>query len=158
MERLIYLLKSISEISTYTKIIFVAFVGCIVAFNECENSVVQYSPKPYPFNPTPPKPIPVENITINLNGNWTGNNGLSYVLTQNNSRVTFAEYRVAFIFPFLSYSGSGFIQNNKIGISGFDFNGLQFNTNVDIINEETLSFLGADMYGNTMTITLSKNK
>jgi hypothetical protein len=159
MENLIYLLKSIAEIFTHTRVIFLAIVACIVGFYECENTVaVQYPPVPVlQYNPNPPKPIPVEDITVNLNGNWAGNNGLTYVITQNNRTVTFAEYRVAFFIPFVSYSGSGFIQNNRIVVNGFDFNGLQFNINVEIVNDTTMTFMGNDIYGNTTMITLSKN-
>jgi hypothetical protein len=160
MESLIYLLKSIAEIFTHTRVIFLAIVACIVGFYECENAVaVKPVPIVNPILPTPtPKPIPIEDISVNLSGNWTGNNGLPYVLTQTNNRINFTEYRVAFFSQFASYTGTGFIQNNRIEVNGFDFNGLQLNINIEIINEETISFLGNDIYGNKMTITLSKNR
>jgi hypothetical protein len=160
MERLIYLLKSIAEISTHTKVIILAIITIMIGVHEYEDAVA-VNPAPI-YNPSPslpiPKPIPVEDITANLSGNWTGNNGLSYVLNQTNNRVTFTEYRVAYLSQFVSFTGTGFIQNNKIVVNGFGFNGQQFDINVEIINEETISFLGNDIYGNTMTITLSKNK
>jgi hypothetical protein len=98
-----------------------------------------------------------DEINVNLNGNWTGNNGLSYVLTQTNSRVTVTEYNVLFFQQFISFSGTGIIKNNRIEGNGYGIYGQQINLNVEIIDEKTLSLSGIDLSGNPMTITLLKN-
>jgi hypothetical protein len=99
-----------------------------------------------------------DEITINFNGNWMGNNGLSYVLTQTNSIVTVTEYSVLFFQQFVSFSGTGIIKNNRIEGNGYGIYGQQINLNVEIIDEKTLSLSGIDLSGNPMTITLLKNE
>ena len=98
-----------------------------------------------------------DEINVNLNGNWIGNNGLSYILTQTKNRVTVTEYSVFFFQQFISFSGTGIIKNNRIEGNGYGLYGQQINLNVEITDERTLSLSGIDLNGNPMVIALSKN-
>lgn len=149
MERLIYLLKSIAEISTHTKAIFVGVAGCIVVFYECENSK-QYTPQPYPYyNPNPPKPLPVEDITIppkpnpnpivedvNISGIWNDETGGFSQFTQKGSTISYENYNLL---------------GQKVGYG----NGEILGNVVELVGIETSQGFNLDL---NIKLNLSKNK
>lgn len=148
MERIIYLLKSIAEISTHTKVIFVGVAGCIVVFYECENSR-HYTPQPQPYpyyDPNPPKPTPVDDTNnpwippkpnpnptpimkdINISGIWNDETGGFSQFTQNGSAISYENYNL--LGQKVGY-GNGEISGNEVELVGIE-NSTGFNVELSV--------------------------
>jgi hypothetical protein len=185
MESLIYLLKSIAEIFTHTRVIFLAIVACIVGFYECENSVaVQYSPSPNPHpnliiedldnkwippkpkpNPIieeliPPKPEPNPTIEdINISGIWNDETGGFSQFTQNGSAISYVNYNL--LGQKVGY-GDGEIFGNTVELVGIEnssgFNNVELNVKLNLSkNGQRLSgTISSSILGLSFPLNLTK--
>jgi len=98
-----------------------------------------------------------ENVAdYNLNGNWKGDNGLDYNITQSRNQINMSEYVVLFGSQNVSCYASGLINGNKVNGTAVGLLGQQFNFDMNIINDVQVNFSFMNFNGQYTTINLTK--
>ncbi len=95
--------------------------------------------------------------SANLSGEWQGNNGNRYEISQSGNKITFREYLRFLLEEYVSSTGTGILTGNSADLNGFGILGQEIKLKLDVLGQDQVSLSGVDFNGNVLKILLSKS-